>query len=59
MLNGFGPIEKAPIEFSTNISDDQNFLLFNNLNVESPFAKYGAVIQVKSQVMKESLNNLK
>lgn len=53
MLNGFGSIEKAPIEFSTNIYDGQNFLLFNILNVKCPFAKYGSVIQVISQVMKE------
>ncbi|KAK8834462.1 Translation initiation factor 3 subunit c [Tritrichomonas musculus] len=58
MINGFGPIEKAPIEFRGRISDDKNFILFDNQEVESPFAEYGTVIQVKSQTMKESLDSL-
>lgn len=59
MINGFGPIEKAPIEFRGRLSPDKDFILFDNQEVESPFAEYGTVIQVKSQTMKESLESLK
>lgn len=58
MISGFGPIEKAPIEFRGRFSADNNFILFDNQEVESPFAEYGTVIQVKSQTMKESLDSL-
>lgn len=58
MINGIGPIEKAPIEFRGKLSPDNKFILFDNQEVESPFAEYGTVIQVKSQTMKESLESL-
>ncbi|OHT04397.1 hypothetical protein TRFO_06270 [Tritrichomonas foetus] len=56
MLEGKSPIENAPIVFKGTIQDNK-FISFNNVEVESPFAGYGSIIQVKSQLLKKSLTD--
>lgn len=58
MIEGFSPIENAQIEFDGSISESQEYIIFDHQEVESPFASYGEIIQVKTKALKDALENL-
>ncbi|KAH0793119.1 eukaryotic translation initiation factor 3 subunit C isoform X1 [Histomonas meleagridis] len=55
MIGGNGPIENAKIEFNGQL-DGNNFIIFEQTEVESPLVGYGQMISYRSDIIASKLN---